>query len=180
MEFIGMKYSVKSSRRVAVRAAGFGLLLPLAALLASPAAMAQKIGTYTGTNNEGDEVQVVVASDGNGGLEISGLGDGGTVYCTQSNTTYGYGVGFSGNLAEIMGKKATFDQGYTNVAMNSNFKFKGNNVSGKMQFSVPILDSFTVAEACATKPQTFTASFGGAFHKMKFQGALSWPLASHK
>jgi len=175
-----MNYSITSSRRFAVRAAGIGLLLPLAALLAAPAAMAQKIGTYTGTNNEGDEVQVVVASDGNGGLEISGLADGGTVYCTQSNTSYGYGVGFSGSLAEIMGKKATFDMGYTNVAMMSNFTFKGNNVKGKMQFSVPILDSFTVAEACATKPQTFTATFGGASYKPKFHGALAWPLAAHK
>ena len=147
-----------------------------ASMIALPA-FAQKIGTYTGTNDEGDQVEVVVSAASGGGFEITGLSDGGTVYCL-GGTDIGYGVGFGGDLAAITDGKASYTELFTTVAVSSTFKFTGSEVTGKIKFSVPILLTARKGVACATKPQTFKATFGSDAPALQMpKGAYAWPLS---
>lgn len=151
-------------------------IVAAAATLAAAPAMAQMAGTYNGMNNEGAAVQIVVSAASGGGFEITGLSDGGTVYC-PGGKTYGYGVGFGGNLAAIVNGKATYKALFSNVAINSTFTFSGTSVAGKMTFTVPILLTAKKGAACSTKPQTYTATFAAAAARALPPGAYAQPLA---
>src|SRR5277367_3137427 len=70
----------EATARFTANRAALRWLLPCAFLLAAPAAFAQKVGHYKGTNNEGYEVDVYVATSGDG-LAVTGVEDSGTVYC---------------------------------------------------------------------------------------------------
>lgn len=146
-------------------------------LLVAAPALAQMAGTYTGMNNEGQGVQVVVAAASGGGFEITGISDGGTVYCT-ARKTYGYGIAFGGLSVPIVGGKAAYKDVATTVAIKATFSFKGTTVKGGMTFTVPILLTAKTAAACATKPQTYTATLGGADARIA-PGAHAEPVAAH-
>ena len=59
------------------------LLCSLPALLLAGFAYAQQAGTYTGTNSEGYGLEVVVAGSP-GSYAITGVSDGGNVYCKKT------------------------------------------------------------------------------------------------
>jgi hypothetical protein len=169
-------------KHVKMRTAQYALAA--AFLLAAPAAYAQTIGHYQGSNNEGDEVDVYVDSDGAGGYIISSFDDGGTVYC--GGISVGYGVGFGGFDTPIVGGTATFDYLSTNVYFNGTFDFIGaKKLKGKMRFGVPLFTSSTEppkkAGACLTKPQTYTATYVGSdTAHVTSKGAVAWPLVTKK
>jgi hypothetical protein len=104
-------------------------------------------------------VQVVVASQ-SGSLVVTGMSDGGAVYCKgKQASTYGVAVGLSG--APITDGMATVEVYVIDLYYDSALTFKGNSVSGTIGFSVPIYTAKKTppkgACSAATKPQTFTA-----------------------
>ncbi len=155
-------------------------VLPLAVAMTAQSAFATMAGTYTGTNNEGYPVQVVVASV-NGGLAVTGISDEGAVYCDGLQAaTYGVGVGLAGQ--PIVKRRATIDLLVTSLYFHSDLKFGGGGLHGKIQFAVPLFNKTKeppkMACAAKTMKQTFTATIGGAtFHAPPAGTAYAVPAA---
>ena len=129
-------------------------------LMGASSALAQKAGTYTGTNDEGDEVQVLVQSQG-GGLAVTAMSDGGAVYCHGVQAaSYGVEVGLSG--APITDGAASISVFVTTLYYASDMTFSGSSVKGTIEFAVPLFTGTTEPpkKACAakTKKQHFTAT----------------------
>ena len=118
------------------KAFAVAVILGATAALA-PAARAQHVGTYIGTNNEGDQVEVAVA-EVNGGLAVTGMSDSGAVYCRGTQvSSYGVDVGLAGQ--PITNGQATVQVSVINLYFGSDLTFSGNKVKGTIVFVVPVL-----------------------------------------
>ena len=167
--------NVMKKRRLAVP------VVAAALLAVAPAAFAQKAGTYIGTNNEGDEVEVVVAAGG-GGFNLTGMSDSGTVYC-KGTEVGGWGVAI-GTSDPITNGGVTLTVFVSTLYYTSTMTFKGKNVSGTIDFAVPVFSGTQQPpkKACsaATKKQTFTATLSNTTSVTPPKGAYAWPLLSSK
>ena len=156
-------------------------LLPCAVLLAAPAAFAQQVGHYQGTNNEGYQVDVYVSTSG-GGLAVTDVDDAGTVYC--KGTAAGVWSVAIGTTAPISGGAASIDLLDVNLYYNTAIQFTGTTkVKGTIQFAVP--EYVTTAQppktACSgiTKKQRFTATYVGTETRAPGPvAARAWPVST--
>jgi hypothetical protein len=158
-------------------------LLPCMVLLAAPAAFAQQVGHYQGTNGEGYQVDVYVSTSGDG-LAVTGMDDSGTVYC--KGTAAGvWGVDI-GTTAPISDGAASIDLLDVNLYYSTAIQFSGNTkVKGTIQFAVP--EYVTTAQppktACSgiTKKQKFTATYVGTETRAPGPvAARAWPLSTSR
>jgi hypothetical protein len=137
--------------------------LAVSIVLAAPAALAQQAGTYTGTNSEGYGLEVVVAGS-QGNYEITGVSDGGNVYC-KTTEIGGWGLGI-GTDDPITGNTATLNINYDTVYYQGSFKFSGDKVVVKQLFVVPVLTGTKTPPktACgaSTGTSTTTLTLSGA------------------
>jgi hypothetical protein len=155
-------------------------LLPGVLLLVAPAAFAQTAGHYQGTNNEGYQVDVYVATDG-GGLAVTTVDGAGTVYCKgQAAGVWSVEVG---TTAPITDGAASIDVLAVNLYYASALTFSGQKVKGTVTFAVP--EFFSTAEppktACAgaTKKQKFTATYVGTESRAPGpRTAQAWPIGT--
>jgi hypothetical protein len=136
-------------------------LLPCMFLLAAPAAYAQKVGHYQGTNNEGYQVDVYVATSGDG-LAVTDVDDAGTVYC--KGTAAGVWSVAIATTAPISDGAASIDLLDVNLYYDTAIQFTGDDkVSGTIQFAVPEYVSTVQPPktACSgiTKEQKFKAKY---------------------
>jgi hypothetical protein len=165
---------------IAANRAALRWLLPCMLLLAAPAAFAQQVGHYQGTNNEGFEVDVYVATSGDG-LAVTEVVDDGTVYC--KGTAGGiWGVEVL-PTAPISDGAASIDLLDVNLYYNSAIQFSGNNkVKGTITFAVPEYVSTVqppkTACSAITKKQKFTATYVGTETRAPGPGAArAWPAS---
>ncbi len=127
----------------------FPQLLLLSVAAYPCATTAQIAGHYQGTNSDGGTVDVYVTSS-NGSLILSQADDSDTIYCKTVNGG-GWTVTYFGNLP-ITGDTATISSLTQTIYYGSTLTFKGDSVSGKVQFALP---EFI---ALPTPPKTACAS----------------------
>jgi hypothetical protein len=146
---------------LALRVVRLRALLPAALVLAAPA-YAQKAGTYSGTNNEGYTIEVVVAGS-KGNFAITGVSDSANVYCGKTEIG-GWGLGIGTN-DPLNGHKGTLNINDTTIWYQGYFDFTGNTVKVKQEFEVPVLSGTgsPPKKACAAKTGyiTTTLTYGG-------------------
>ena len=155
-------------------------LLPCMFMLAAPAAFAQQAGHYQGTNNEGYQVDVYVATSGDG-LAVTGVDDAGTVYC--KGTAAGVWSVAISTTAPISDGTASIDLLDVNLYYDTAIQFSGDNkVSGTITFAVPEYVSTVQPPktACSgiTKKQKFKATYVGTETRAPGQvTARAWPVS---
>ncbi len=141
---------------IAIGAPGFG-----------SAALAQQVGNYAGTAEDGNAVTFSVGiDDATGNFEITNVGFNFTATCQKTLAPYGGGVGanFSGT-ADVIGGKASHTISFDSLYVPMSFVFHGSNpAKGKIYVSVPAFVPGTPpknAQLCVSKNQSFTATFSG-------------------
>jgi len=169
----------EATARFTANRAALRWLLPCAFLLAAPAAFAQKVGHYQGTNNEGYEVDVYVATSGDG-LAVTGVEDAGTVYCKGAAAGV-WSVAIS-TTAPISDGAASIDLLDVNLYYDTAIEFSGTTkVKGTIQFAVPeyVSTMQPPKTACSgiTKKQKFTATYVGTETRAPGPvAARAWPV----
>jgi len=155
-------------------------LLPCVVLLAAPAAFAQKVGHYQGTNNEGYQVDVYVATSGDG-LAVTDVDDAGTVYCKgQAAGVWSVAIG---TTAPISDGAASIDLLDVNLYYDMAMQFSGDKkVTGTITFAVPeyVTTMQPPKTACSgiTKKQKFKATYVGTETRAPGPvAARAWPVS---
>jgi hypothetical protein len=122
------------AQAVAAKSATVRRLLPGVLLFAAPAAFAQTVGHYQGTNSEGFQVDVYVSTNGDG-LAVTTVDDLGTVYCKgQNGGVWGVQIG---TTAPITDGAASIDLLDVNLYYTQALTFSGQKVKSTVTFAVP-------------------------------------------
>jgi hypothetical protein len=150
----------------------FASIVLLSVFCTAPA-MAQQVGEYTGTMQDGSSVTIDVGTDPDTGkLEVTTIAFGVTDVCQNSKETLFYvGVGLGdGHDISSKGKLSYASDEFFDIDMVTSMTFKGTkSVSGK---GAAYLAAFnpaighekltTKTQACVSPNQPFTATFSGA------------------
>jgi len=150
----------------------FARFLATAAVAATVAsnAQAQKIGTYSGTTEDGSTVSITVAQDpNNANLEVKVISFGLSMLCLKSKETLNdVGIGLGDGFDIVDSKFSYTTANFFDIDLVTNMVFKGNNVKGKVGTN---LSAFNPAgghttliksvQACVSPKQPFTATFTG-------------------
>lgn len=124
--------------------------------------LAQKRGTYSGTNSEGGAVYITVQKSQDGTLQIGSFQDEAIMYCHGVKIGL-YGLYVPGPVV-ITDRKATVLYYTSSTYASSKLKFEGNTVVGTVTFSSPVFATAKepprVACAATTMPvkETFAAT----------------------
>jgi hypothetical protein len=141
-------------------------LATLAIALAGPAA-AQVVGTYTGTQANGQGISITVGTDTNtNSLAITNVGLGFTGTCRPGGSTFntGWGLGgtqdFTGNTVDYL-----YSFGYFYTTGKFTFHNSSNTVTGYITSVTPTFAPVnsgapTKSVFCVAGRQTFTATLG--------------------
>ena len=151
----------------------FPSILLLGAFCAASPALAQQVGTYTGTTQDGSAVTIIVATDPNTSkLEVKSFSFGVDMLCQKSMETLSdVGIGL-GDGFDIAGD-GTFSyatSGFFDIDLVTSMTFKGTkSVKGKVGANlaafVPAIGHTKLTskvQPCVSATQPFTATFSGA------------------
>ena len=153
-----------------MRLAGFVLIA--AACAVSPA-LAQQVGTYTGTMDDGSPVTIVVGTDPNNSkLEVKTISFDVDMLCQKTMETLSQvGIGLSdGNDIADDGTFSYSSSNFFDIELVTSMNFIGTKtIKGKgganLAAFIPALGHTTLSpkvQACVSPNQHFTAKFSGA------------------
>jgi len=137
----------------------------IAGVAALPAgALAQKLGTYSGSSADGQSINFVVSTDPNtGAKQITSFGLGIAATCKPGGSTYNTGWGLGGDGQDIVGNKHTFNYAFGYLDLITTMVFKGDAVSGTVVSYTPTFFPYTGSTPkksvlCTSAKQTYSAT----------------------